>query len=276
MTYDTQSERRATPGDATGNRGGNTGRAARRTLTVIGVVILAVGGLAAVSWSTRTTEHASTTIDDDFSRVEIDVSAGQVDIVGGSDGSSELETSMTHTWLGAAEVTHEIDGDTLRIEGTCGRRLMMTGWCETDLTLSVPAGVDVVAESSAGTVTARGLEGSANLESSAGTVRVEDHDGDLVAHSSAGGVVVDGLRADTAKITSSAGSVEVHAATAPTSLDAESSAGRVVVTLPDDETYDVEADTSAGSTNVGVATDPSSQYKIRAFSSAGAVTVDTP
>lgn len=238
-------------------------------------MILAVGALVTLSWATRTSDQRSASVTDDVTRVEVDVSAGRIEVVAGDSDEVTIESRTTRTWFGDAEVAHEVDGDTLRIDGRCGRDWWIATWCRTDVTVTVPAGVDVVADSSAGTVTARGLDGSADLTSSAGAVRVENHSGDLIAHSSAGSVTVDGLRSDQAKITSSAGSVEVHAAVAPRSLDAESSAGRVVVTLPDDESYDVEADTSAGETTVEVPTDSSSAHQVRAFSSAGSVTVTT-
>jgi DUF4097 and DUF4098 domain-containing protein YvlB len=98
------------------------------------------------------------------------------------------------------------------------------------VTLTVPADVDVTAKSSAGRVSATGLEGSADLESSAGRVDVRDHSGELRAHSSAGVVVVEGLASDDAEISSSAGTVDVTAVEPPRNLVAESSAGDVTVT----------------------------------------------
>ncbi|HEY9410834.1 MAG TPA: DUF4097 family beta strand repeat-containing protein [Jiangellaceae bacterium] len=249
-----------------------SGSVARQVLILVGIVIAVVVGVSAASWATRSTDRATETIDESFSKVELDVSAGRVEIIGSDTDETTLESRTQSGWFQDAKVTHEVDGDTLRITGDCSSRFWFS-FCATDVTLTVPSDVEVVADSSAGSVTARGLEGTTNLESSAGSVRVEDQSGRLTAHSSAGQVIVDGLRSDTAKITSSAGAVEVNAAVAPRSLDAESSAGRVTVTLPSDATYDVDADTSAGDTTVDVTTDPSSEHKVRAFSSAGAVTV---
>ncbi|HEU0042580.1 MAG TPA: DUF4097 family beta strand repeat-containing protein [Jiangellaceae bacterium] len=252
-----------------------TRRPVRRVLAVIGVVVLVLAALSGIAWATRSTDQATVSIDESFSRVEIDVSAGTVELVGTSDDGATLESRTEHSWFSDASVKHEIDGDTLHITGDCSGTLVLSAWCVTNVTLSLPADVEVVAKSSAGTVTARGLEGETRLESSAGVVRVEDQSGDLTAHSSAGRVVVDGLSADTANVTSSAGTVEIHAVQPPRSLDAESSAGTVRVSLPDGVSYDIDADTSAGSTTVDAPSDPSSQYKVRAFSSAGSVTVTT-
>src|SRR5690606_24963582 len=75
------------------------------------------------------------------------------------------------------------------------------------------------------------------------------------------------------KVTSSGGDVSVDAAHPPSSLDAESSAGDVSVTLPGQMSYDVETDSSIGDVTVGVPERDGSMYEVRAFSSAGRVAV---
>ncbi len=266
MTYDTHPDSDQRSG---GRRGGVLGR----ILGLAAIVLVAAIAVAAVSWLTRSTHTSTEGISDGFSRVEIDVDAGTVEIVGSASGEATIEVTTESGWFADAEVTHEIeDGDTLRVEGACGGSLILIQ-CRTDVVLTVPDDVEVVAHSSAGRLLARGLAGPTDLDSSAGSVTVEDQSGDLTAHSSAGGVHVDGLSADEAKVTSSAGAVTIAATEPPRSLDAESSAGRVHVVLPAGEEYDVDAESSAGSTDVEVDTSQDSRYKIRAFSSAGAVTV---
>lgn len=243
-----------------------------RILGIAAIVLVAGAALAAVSWLTRSTDTSTEGISDDFSRVEIDVSAGTVEIVGSTSGESTIEATTESGWFADAEVTHEVDGDTLRVDGDCGADWFMIQ-CRTDVVVTVPDDVEVVAHSSAGRLEARGLAGPTDLDSSAGGLVIEDQSGDLTAHTSAGGIRVDGLSADKAKVTSSAGAVTITATEPPESLDAESSAGRVDVVLPSGEEYDVDAESSAGSTDVEVDTSPDSPFKIRAFSSAGGVTV---
>jgi hypothetical protein len=247
-----------------------------RILLVVAIVVLALGLWAAASWALRSTESDTVSIDESYDRLEIDVSAGDIVIEAGSGDETTLEWRTEAGPFRDAEVSHRVDGDRLVIETGCDGGLLSLplGFCRADVTLTVPADVDVVAESSAGRVSATGLEGSADLESSAGEVRVDGHSGPLRAHSSAGAVVVVGLASDDAEISSSAGRVEVTAVEPPENLRAESSAGRVTVTLPD-ETYDLDADSSAGDVTTEVATDPDSRYHVEATSSAGDVTVTT-
>jgi hypothetical protein len=247
-----------------------------RILAIVGVVLLAIAALSAVSWALRSTDGDTVPITDSYDQVEIDVSVGEVVVEAGSGDETTLEYRTESGLWREAEVSHHIDGDRLVIEGECGGGWLRVpfGYCRADVTLTVPADVDVVARSSAGRVSSTGLQGSADLESSAGQVEVHDHTGPLRAHSSAGVVTVDGLASDDADISSSAGGVEVTAVEPPRNLVAESSAGAVRVTLPD-VAYDLDADSSAGDVNIQVPTDPDSEYRVRAHSSAGSVTVTT-
>ncbi len=247
-----------------------------RILAIVGVVLLAIAALSGVSWALRTTGGDSVSITDPYDRVEIDVSVGEVVIEGDGGDETTLEYRTESGLWRDAEVTHRVEGDVLLIDADCGGGFLRVpfGYCRADVTLTLPAAVDVVASSSAGRVRATGMQGSADLESSAGRVDVHDHSGPLRAHSSAGVVAVDGLASDDAEITSSAGVVEVTAVEPPRNLVAESSAGQVRVTLPDED-YDLDADTSAGDVRIEVPTDPDSEYHVRVHSSAGDVTVTT-
>ena len=247
-----------------------------RILAIVGVVLLAIAALSAVSWALRSTDSDFVPISDAYEEVEVDVSVGEVVIEASNGDKTTLEYRTESGLWREADVSHRIEDDRLIIDADCGGGWLRVpfGYCRVDVKLTVPPDVDVVASSSAGRVSATGLQGAADLESSAGRVDVHDHSGPLQAHSSAGVVAVDGLASDDAEITSSAGVVEVTAVEPPRNLVAESSAGQVRVTLPDED-YDLDADSSAGDVNIEVATDPDSEYHVRAHSSAGDVTVTT-
>jgi hypothetical protein len=253
-------------------------RRPRRSLrwgAIIAIIVVALIALNAVAWALRSTERDTFPIDEPFDRVEVDVNAGEITVEASPDGTASLTAHTEAALFASAEIAHEVVDGSLVVTGVCGRTPWVIGWarCRIDVTLQVAADVDVVASSSAGSVTARGLDGAADLRSSAGRVRVDGHTGPLRAHSSAGGVEVTGLSSDDAEISSSAGSVNVTAVTPPASLRATSSAGGVTVSLPGDVAYNLDAETSAGGTTVDVATDPSSPYRVEVRSSAGSVTV---
>ncbi|WP_116952407.1 DUF4097 family beta strand repeat-containing protein [Jiangella endophytica] len=245
-------------------------RPVRRGLSFAGIAAAAFAGLTAVSWITHSQD--SVTVAERVDRVEIDVSSGRVEIVGSPSGETRLDFSVKSGWSRDGGIEHSVAGGVLRVTGGCDSGLFGV-WCESDVTITVPSSASVSAEASAGTLVVSGLSGATWLDSDAGSIEVSDHRGPLTAHSDAGSVRVSGLDADVVKVTSSAGEVEIEAVSPPRSLDAESSAGSVRVSLPGDATYDVETDSAVGSELVTVDSVPGARHEIRAFSSAGSVEV---
>lgn len=246
-----------------------------RVLAILAIVVLALVALNLVAWALRSGERDTYPIEDGFDRVHVDVDAGPITIEASQDGTASITITTEAALFADADVSFDVEDGELTVDGDCSQGLWLVSWgrCHIEVELRVPPDVEVVARSGAGRVSTAGLAGSADVESSAGGVRVDGHTGPLRAHSSAGGVTVTELSSDDAEISSSAGSVEVTAIDPPASLRASSSAGAVTVTLPGGESYDLDADTSAGSTTVEVPTDPSSPYHVEVRSSAGNVTV---
>ncbi len=237
-----------------------------------GVVIIAA--VAAFAWFTRSSDAVNATIDQRVSSIVVDVTTGTVEIVRGDDPSVHLAARADDGWMRSAQVSHDVDGDTLHVRGECGGTGLLPAFgCRTDVTLTVPAGVDVVAETKAGSVHATGLSGTTELRSAAGDITVTGQAAPLKARTSTGDITVTDLRVDEAHVSSTAGAVFVQTTQPPRSLDAESSAGAVTVRLPAGERYDVEARSRTGGVDVGVDVTYTSPYKVRAMSTTGAVSV---
>lgn len=243
----------------------------RRGLSFAALGATAFAGLTALSWITNS--HDTVRIEERIDRVEIDVSSGRVEIVGSSSGETRLDFSVKSGWSRDGGIDHAVVGRTLQVTGGCDSGMILGIWCESDVTITVPSSAVVTADVSAGTLVVSGLSGDTALESDAGSITVTDQRGALTAHSDAGSVTVSGLDAEVAKVTSSAGSVSVSSVSAPRSLDAESSAGSVRVSVPDGVAYDVETDSAVGREVVSVETRSGAGHEIRAFSSAGDVSV---
>ncbi|WP_026875383.1 DUF4097 family beta strand repeat-containing protein [Jiangella gansuensis] len=247
------------------------GRPVRRGLSVAAVVAVGFAGLTALYWVTHSSE--TVTLSESITRVEVTVASGRVQIVGSQNGETSLGFSARSGWMRDGGIEDAVSGSTLTVTGGCDSGVFLGLWCQSDVTITVPADAVVVAEVSAGTLSVSGLHAEAVLESSAGDVQVTDHHGPITAHSAAGSVDLNGVDGSVVKATSSAGPVYVSATSAPTSLDAESSAGDVTVEVPDDVRYDVETDSSIGDARVEVPTVSGARHEIRAFSSAGSVLV---
>ena len=98
--------------------------------------------------------------------------------------------------------------------------------------------------------------------------------GPLRLFSSGGGITVIGGRSAEVVAESSHAGVSVDFTTAPTRVEAESSAGDVTVILPRDEAlYAVDASSSGDDPTVDVRIDPTSNRSIRVHSSSGKVVV---
>lgn len=146
-------------------------------------------------------------------------------------------------------------------------------------------------DSSAGEVDISGLTGTSDgkitVRASAGGIDIENvyGFGELNVKSSAGGVDIDGVTVGSAVVKSSAGSLEIK--NFEGSLDADSSAGGVEVSLRDgaysDAKYSVSLKASAGSVEVDgrhikgseYSFGNGSEYIIHIKSSAGSVKFDT-
>lgn len=276
MTFETarsdqESDARAVDGED--NLAAPSGpRRTPRRAHMIGIFIVVVAAVAAFSWVTRSSDTTTVAVEDPISRVELTVASGDVNAEPGA--SVRFESRADHGWIRSARITHGVDGETLRIEGGCRGNSLIPGFgCRTDVTLTVPDGVDVVARVSSGDITTSGLTGTTTLESTSGRIDVADQAGTLRAQSTAGDVTVTDLYADEAHVSSRAGSVRVDASTPPRSLDAESSAGDVSVGLPAGQQYAIEAKSRAGGVTIDAEANYSSVYGARAFSNAGDVTV---
>jgi hypothetical protein len=185
--------------------------------------------------------------------VDIDVAAESVQVVAGPDDVTRLDRSISWS-LGKPAFSQQQQGDRLVIRSSCG--LDLGYGCSGTVHVVVPAATEVIAHSSAGSVGVTAVAGRLHLSSSAGNV-------DAVR-----------LPSTDVQADSSAGSVHLSFTVAPARVKATSSAGSVQVLVPSgQESYLVSADSSAGSTDVSVRTDPSSSRTIEAHSSGGSVHV---
>ena len=232
---------------------GGTGRAWLIGLGVtLAVLSVAFGALDVAGTLARQTLHRSAAYAN-VRAVDVEVGDEAVAVVSSSGNEVLLSRSVSYS-LGRPHLSEKVEGDTLVVRSSCP--VPFGRGCSGTLRLAVPASTRV------------------RVHSSATSVRVSDLDGVLDLSSSAGSVVGTGLRSATVTADSSAGSVRLTFASAPSAVTATSSAGSVGVVVPrDDEGYRVDAGSSAGSTHVTVRTDSASSRRIRAHSSAGSVSV---
>lgn len=220
---------------------------------VIGLVWAVIAGIALVAGRTKDRQLAT---ESSATSVRVDNPCGSITLQQGEAGAVRTQARARFLFR-EPSITSELDGDTVVVDVDCPS---FSPGTSVSLVVLVPPGGSVAAHSSAGSVSAAGL------------------DSDLDLSSSAGGISATDIRSTSVVARTSAGSVSLSWASGsdPQRVDASSSAGSVRVAVPDvaGAAWRVDADSSAGSTTVDVRTDPGSQRTIRATSSAGSVVVE--
>ena len=245
----------------------------RRVWLVIGSIAAAVtivfGTVQVVSLLARSTDETTTTFEA-VRRLVVDNHAGSIRLRSSPDATLRIDRKETRG-LTKPSYSERLEDGGLVIEASCAGPF---GWCEVQLEVEVPAGVDVDATGGGGSVRADGLDAGLRLRSSGGSITVVGSGPVLDLSSSGGSVNVEAAKARDVKVRSSGGSVRVRSTVVPDTVDARSSGGSVTVELPDGPTaYRVDATSSGGSARTQVRTDPTSSRRITADSRGGSVTV---
>lgn len=226
-----------------------------------------------------------------FSEATIDVKCGKVIVEAGNEYSIEIKYSAEEL-----KPTYAVKNGKLEVTSPNGGFFLNFGMFDFDknyVKVIVPSDAlkNLSVDSSAGEVDISELTGTSDgtitVRASAGGIDIENvyGFGELNVKSSAGGVDLEGVTVGSAVVKSSAGSIEIKDFEG--SLDADSSAGGVEVSLRDgaysDTKYSVSLKASAGSVEVDgrhikgseYSFGSGSKYIIHIKSSAGSVKFDT-
>lgn len=250
----------------------------------VAIGLLGTAAAVTVAWGTITladlaaySETTSTSTADVVDTVRIDTD-GTIQVTAGPVTAIQIvrtvDSGLREPTFGTSEIS-TATGTALELTGDCPELVSVR--CSVDYALVVPADTRLDLRSDAGSIVIEGVGGDVQAYTSAGAITALDTSGTLDLRSDAGRVFGDALRSGIVTARSDAGSIRLSFDAAPEQVDAETSAGRVEVAVPDDgTTYAVTASTSAGSTNIDIATDPASTRTIRASSDAGSVTLRYP
>lgn len=227
--------------------------------------IATIGGLAGCTFLSPPQQFSDEfTITDEIDTIELDEATGSVTYVG-SEGADEVTVERTVTYRGDREIgdTHDVDGATLEL-GDCGR------WCSVEYTVKGPAGIDVRGSASNGAIELTAV-GDVEVHTSNGRIELEDVSGRVDVETSNGRITGRGLNGDGVRAQTSNGAVELEMGEAQ-DVEARTSNGAIRVTVPA-ATYRVTAETSNGSTDIGVDDDPEGEFQLELRTSNGSITV---
>lgn len=235
-----------------------------RVAMAAAVTAVTVGGLAGcnvIGPPQRFTDEF--TVNEEIATIELDNATGGVTVIGTD--ATEVTVERTVSYIGNREIgdTHDVDGDTLELGG-CGR------FCWVSYTVEAPEGVDVRGTTSNGAIELTAV-GEVDVRTSNGRIELEDVSDRISAETSNGRIIGSELNGDGIRVGTSNGAIELELGEAQ-DVEARTSNGAIELTVPE-ATYRVTAETSNGSTEIGVADDPDGEFSLELRTSNGSITV---
>ncbi|MGF1646783.1 MAG: DUF4097 family beta strand repeat-containing protein [Kineosporiaceae bacterium] len=210
-------------------------------LTVLGAALVLAAVVVAVVLAlaaTATQEERGRVEAGDVRRVEITAEVGSITLDARDDPAGVTGDWWVRTAFGRGEVESAVADGVLTLRHECPEPSY--GRCQLDLDLDLPAGTVVEVRMGAGEVTARGLEGPADVRTDAGSVRLAE------------------LRTDRVRAEVGIGDIHLGFVEPPRDVVARADVGDVEVRVPDDGTvYAVTTSSDIGDDSAQVPTDPS-------------------
>ena len=239
----------------------------------IGFTVLALLGGSFGAWSVlaalvpvkTTTQHARFAEPTD--EIQISLANGNITLDATAGPGVELDRTLSWRTTQPAVREHWADG-TLRISTAC------TGDCTADYVLHVPPGTQVQARTAHGAISTDGITGTQDLASAAGAIRVSGASGQLTAQTLSGDITALGLRCAWSSLHTASGAVSAQYEIVPGQVTADSDAGDIAVSVPDNGMrYRVLAFTATGAPEIGLAQSQASGSTIAATTLAGTVRI---
>jgi DUF4097 and DUF4098 domain-containing protein YvlB len=247
----------------------------RLTALVIGVplclAVIAWGALTVVALVSLDSFQIQRSFSPSGHQLSLSLDNGDLTLVPGRGSQVDL-TGVAHYSLVRPTVSVDTTGGGVTVTVTCPWFADIN--CSADLTVAVPAGVEVTASTDTGDVTASHLD-DLSLQSDTGDLQVNGGKG--VVHLSTDTGQITGTALDATDVTANAdtGDITLDFAQPPTNVSAQDDTGDVTVSLPAGApAYAVSARSQTGSTAIDVPTDPDSADDISISTDTGNVVVD--
>lgn len=218
------------------------------------------------------TETQHQTYTQPVSRVVLNLRDGDITLTPGEAGQVVIERRLE--WSESKPTIEETwAGDTLEITSRCAGEstLGVRPHCAVAYIMRVPPDVAIDARTVASKIDVRHLRGDLRLSELSGDVNVTNITGRLRVQTTSGGITGAGLRCGQVEVQATSGDVHLGFAAAPQQLTAKTESGNVDIAMPDDDTYRVVVDTSAGDTEIRVRQDPGAARTIGVQTSRGDV-----
>jgi hypothetical protein len=267
---------------------------------IVALAAVAVGASACASAGKRYSDER--TESGTISEIALRGGSGSVTVEPGSGPGTTIKRTFRYSGSRPAH-DDRLDGSVLRLDTSCGLR------CGVTYVVSVPKGVkvsggtgsggvtvetattvalkvrsgsikvqgatgDITVETSSGGIEVEGAHGAVVARASSGSVRINGVTGNVVAETSSGGVTVREASGDGMTLRTSSGSITVGVTKAQ-NVTATAGSGGVDVTVPAGASFDVQARTDHGGTDIGIPDTAGAPSVLNLRTSNGSVTVKT-
>jgi putative adhesin len=227
-------------------------RGALIALIVVALLILATGIVWVLAWVTHHTDKHTRTLPAG-SAIDVQVRAGDVEIVGSERSDVRLTTKARRSMFGTPHMRVQYEDGRLRLDSHCSGADLVGSGCAVSYVLEVPRGMAVRLAASSGDVHAVDIGGPLRVSVTSGDVDVIAPSGDIEARTSSGDIHIRAIDAQDVKAVATSGDVHV---------------------IVPDRTYALFTRATSGDRSLDVREDPRAPRHIDAETTSGDVHVE--
>lgn len=207
----------------------------------------------------------------EVSEIEVRTEGGRIDLMA-IDGDTISVVAHVSDGLVSTDVDIEVVDGSLQLRSACPKFAGV--WCQTDFTVLAPADLPLTIQSDNGRIVVTDMHGDMRIDSDNGRVDVVGAAGDLTVRNDNGQIVATDLAADVVDVRTSNGGIQLEFSNAPDLVDVRSDNGSITIDVPDDgEAYRVATETSNGSIDNSIRTDPAGERVIDATTDNGSISI---
>jgi len=195
---------------------------------------------------------------------------GNVHVTGEAAGSKVTVTEHLTFRKTAPVTTHRMAVHILTLSSTCPS----LETCGVSYDIAVPRTTAVRVTNSVGTIRLESLSGQVTAGTSAGTIELHSVSGPVAATGSAGSIVGEDVSSARAIMRISTGQIKITFSAPPTTVSATTSAGLVLLRVPGNVGYAVDASTTVGKIRIGVPRSAASPHVITARATTGSIRIE--
>jgi hypothetical protein len=206
--------------------------------------------------------------------IVVDVDAAEVQIGVSTDATSTVHTRLRWNTPSQPPYLAEQIGDTLTVRTRgCGFHIF-GAYCEAQVTIAVPADIELRLNTDSGRVRVSGIMGTVRLQADSADLDLSGLGGPLSARLDSGRLSARNLDSSSVEVELDSGDIDLQFDRAPVAVRTRTDSGQIVIAVPPGTgPYGVRTDTDSGQTRIDVPTGVGAQHQIDASTDSGDITI---